>query len=61
MQPSPDLNIVEKARPWLLGSDILFFLERWWTNVEGKKRNNKLFFLTYLYFRGKKTVLKISN
>lgn len=23
--------------------------------------NNKLFFLTYLYFREKKTVLKISN
>ena len=41
MQPSPDLNTVEKARPWLLVSDILFFLERWWTNVEGKKRINK--------------------
>lgn len=41
MQPSPDLNTVEKVRPWLLVNDILFFLERWWTNVEGKKRISK--------------------
>ena len=37
MQLSPGTNTVEKARPWLLVSDISFFLEGSWTNVEEKR------------------------